>query len=83
MDLPAIAGVEDLIGLSAEALEALLGPPAVRRPEGPAQIWSWEGSGCGLAVVLAQTTAGFTALTARATPDGSGQTCVIDMPGAP
>lgn len=83
IDLPAIAGVEDLIGLTGPQLLALLGPPGVQRPEGLAQIWSWEGSGCGLAIVLARTGTDFTALTVRATPDGSGAPCLIDLPGAP
>jgi hypothetical protein len=41
-----------LLGLSAERLTALIGPPDFTRNDGPAEIWQFRNSGCILDVFL-------------------------------
>ncbi len=41
-----------IVGLGAQALEALLGPPRLRRSDGPAQAWLYAGARCYLDVYL-------------------------------
>lgn len=41
-----------LLGARAEEMRRVLGEPALRRPEGEAEIWLYEATGCRLDVVL-------------------------------
>ena len=41
-----LEAAEDLMGLTADALTALLGKPSVVRREAPAQIWQYRHSSC-------------------------------------
>ncbi|HUZ62470.1 MAG TPA: hypothetical protein VMU82_02040 [Acetobacteraceae bacterium] len=48
----------DLVGLTATALQAALGPPALRRTDGPAEVWLYRAPSCSLNVVLYRQPAG-------------------------
>ncbi len=43
---------EQVMGLDDEALEALIGPPGLRRDEHPAQVWQYRGESCVLDLFL-------------------------------
>jgi len=49
---PPPAEAAQLMGLPAEAVTRWLGEPALRRPEGPAEIWLYTGASCALDVIL-------------------------------
>ncbi|MBP0465923.1 hypothetical protein J5Y09_18500 [Roseomonas sp. PWR1] len=48
----AVSSAAALAGLRAEDLRRRLGEPALRRPEGDAEIWLYEAPGCRLDVIL-------------------------------
>ena len=43
---------DQVMGLDDEALEALIGPPGLRRDEHPAQVWQYRGESCVLDLFL-------------------------------
>jgi hypothetical protein len=49
---PPPAEAAQLMGLTAEAVTRWIGEPALRRPEGPAEIWLYTTSACALDLVL-------------------------------
>ncbi len=52
MTIPAARDVERLIGLSREALLAMLGPSTFTRRDGPAEIWRYATDDCFLTLFL-------------------------------
>lgn len=42
--------IDDLVGLSLEETESLLGGPALEEVQSPARIWSYNGQGCVLSI---------------------------------
>lgn len=46
------ASVDKLVGVSAEKLEAMLGPPALLRREGPAEVWLYRSPACAVDLIL-------------------------------
>jgi len=53
---PAPGSVAALVGQTPDALLSSLGQPTRRRPEGPAEIWLYQGSHCALDLVLYRET---------------------------
>ena len=51
---PELPGHDSLIGLSSDAVTALLGPPQFRRREAPAEIWRYRTKTCFLDLFLYQ-----------------------------
>ena len=41
-----------LVGVTADQLRRMLGEPAIRRPEGAAEVWLYEAPACRLDVIL-------------------------------
>lgn len=68
---PAAAGA--LIGSHAEEMRRMLGEPALRRPEGDAEIWLYEAEGCRLDVVLYPEHGALTVAYASARADGAAE----------
>jgi hypothetical protein len=46
------AAAAALVGVTAEQLRRMLGEPAIRRPEGAAEVWLYEAPTCRLDVIL-------------------------------
>jgi hypothetical protein len=53
-----VADPEQLMGLDAASLQGLLGPPRLRRVDGPAEVWQYSTPECILDAYLYETKAG-------------------------
>jgi hypothetical protein len=80
---PAPAAASELIGAAPEAVLARLGPPALRRQEGDAQVWLYAGRACQLDLILYPTAGGPRVAHAAARAGGIGQrtegACLRDL----
>jgi hypothetical protein len=74
---PAVpTSAQALMGFTPQVLNADFGPPMLRRVDGPAQVWVYESSVCGLQVFL-YPDAGGTPHVAAAVPDnGNPASCM-------
>jgi hypothetical protein len=68
---PAPAGATGLLGAGPEALRRWLGEPALRRPEGGAEVWLYAGTACALDLVLYQSAEGLRVTHAAARASGT------------
>lgn len=67
--LPEFATPASLVGLSAEEVASLIGPPKWRRRESPAQVWQYQGTACILDVYLYEEEDGARVVYAEARSD--------------
>jgi hypothetical protein len=68
--LQAPIDAQGLIGSSPQILNAEFGPPVLRRVDGPAQVWLYHSSVCGLNLILYPDSSG-TPRVATAVPDNN------------
>jgi hypothetical protein len=74
--IEAPASAQALVGSTPQVLNADFGPPMLRRVDGPAQVWVYQSSVCGLQVFL-YPDAGGTPRVAAAVPDnGNPASCM-------
>jgi hypothetical protein len=80
------ASAADLLGAGPEALRRWLGEPALRRPEGNAEVWLYAGPGCALDLVLYPAGHGLSVAHAAARAQGAEQrtetACLGEIAGA-
>jgi hypothetical protein len=76
----------DLLGAEPETLRRWLGEPALRRPEGGAEVWLYAGPGCALDLVLYPAEHGLSVAHAAARAQGAEQrteaACLAEIAGA-
>ena len=76
----------DLLGAGPETLRRWLGEPALRRPEGGAEVWLYAGPGCALDLILYPAGHGLAVAHAAARAQGAEQrteaTCLAEIAGA-
>jgi hypothetical protein len=82
---PPPAAASELVGAAPEAVLARLGPPALRRQEGDAQVWLYAGRACQLDLILYPTAGGPRVAHAAARAGGTAQrtegACLRDLAG--
>jgi hypothetical protein len=76
----------DLLGAGPETLRRWLGEPALRRPEGGAEVWLYAGPGCALDLILYPAGHGLSVAHAAARAQGAEQrteaTCLAEIADA-
>lgn len=50
--LPPLGNPDSLLGADAAQVTGRLGPPTLRRRDGPAETWTWQAAGCALDLVF-------------------------------
>lgn len=77
----------DLLGAGPETLRHWLGEPALRRPEGSAEVWLYAGPGCALDLILYPARHGLAVAHAAARAQGTESrteaACLGEIAGAP
>ncbi len=76
---PPLLTVADLVGATPATLDAAFGHPALLRVDGPAQVWLYHSSVCGLDLILYPDAAGIPRVAAAVPDNGDPARCTLSL----